>query len=56
VFCQFTEPAAAVRSPRAAMKREEQRTVPQEAFERTEVSLLGGQLEWRRHIHDVDNS
>jgi hypothetical protein len=45
VICQFTEPAAAVRSPGATMKGEEHRTVSQEAFQRTTFSLLRRQLE-----------
>ena len=45
VICQFTEPASAVRSPGAAMKREQHRTSSQEAFQRTTLSLLCRQLE-----------
>ena len=40
VICQFTEPATAVRSPGAAMKREQHRASSQEAFQRATLSLL----------------
>jgi hypothetical protein len=44
VVGQFTEPAAAVRSPGAAMKREQHRSVRQELAQRSRLSLLG----WKR--------
>jgi hypothetical protein len=48
VSCQFTELAAAVRSPRAAMEREQDRSALEKLRHRTQFSLLVLKLEQRR--------
>jgi hypothetical protein len=47
VICQFTEPAAAVRSPGAAMKREQHRSFLEQLRQRPHLSLLRRELERR---------
>lgn len=47
VACQFTEPAAAVRSPGAAVECEQHRSLLEEVREGLQCSLLRWQLEWR---------
>jgi len=45
---QLTEPVAAIRSTRAAMKREQERPVREKARERSHAALLIRQRESRR--------
>ena len=45
VLCQFTEPAAAVRSPRASMKREQHGTTLEKTLQRTAFALLRRKFE-----------
>ena len=48
IVCQFTEPAAAVRSPGAAMEREQHRSFLEILRQRAWLTLLGRQREgWR---------
>jgi hypothetical protein len=60
VFCQFTEPAAAVRSPGAAVKHQQHRTSAQELLERAPIALLRRQIEggrrFRRGSRHLQNS
>ena len=50
MLCQFTEPAAAVRSPGAAMEREQHRPFCEELRERAHVAFLRRQLEGGRGL------
>jgi hypothetical protein len=47
-FCQFTEPAATVRSPRAAVKGEEYRPAREVRRERPSIAAIRWQREIRR--------
>ena len=55
VACQFTEPAAAVGSPGAAMKREQHRSFRQIVRERAHFAPLCRQREVRRAIAGTES-
>jgi hypothetical protein len=47
VLCQFTEPAAAVRSPRASMEHEQHRTTLEKTLEGSALAFLRRKFECR---------
>jgi hypothetical protein len=52
-FCQFTEPAAAVGSPGAAMEREQDRPARDVSLKRLQVATIAGQRKVRRAVTDA---
>ena len=47
VLCQFDQPAAAVRSPGAAMEGQQQPSFLQQGVQSADLAEMRGQLEWR---------